>query len=53
MRPVKRKATANLFLLLNTICNLQQLRTTLRDFLNLVLLCNDNGSKGGLKTKVC
>ena len=30
------------FLLLNTIFNLQQLKISLRDFINLVLVCNDN-----------
>ena len=32
----------NLFGLLNTICNLQQLRIPLIDFFNLVLVCSDN-----------
>ena len=45
IRSLKRKAFANLFWLLNTICNLQQLRIPLRDFLNLILVCNDNGTK--------
>ena len=50
---LKRKAFANLFWLLNTICNLQQLRMSLRDFLNLVLVCNDNGPRyGRTKNKV-
>ena len=38
-------AFANLFWLLNTICTLQQLRMPLRDFLNLVLVYNDNGPR--------
>ena len=46
------KDFANLFWLLNTICNLQQLRIPLRYFLNLVLVCNDNGPRyGRTKTK--
>ena len=45
IRSLKRKAFANLFRLLNTICNLQQLRIPLRDFLNVVLVANDNGPR--------
>ena len=36
----------NLFLfLINMIRNLQQVRITLRGFLNLVLVCNDNDAR--------
>ena len=53
IRSLKRKALANLFWLLSTICNLQQLRMPLKDFRNLVLVWNDNGPKlGRTKTKV-
>ena len=41
----KTKSFANLFRFLNTICNLQPLRMPLRDFLNLVIVCNGNGLK--------
>ena len=43
MRSLKQKTFVNLFWFLNKICNLQQLRIPLRDVLNLVLVCNDNG----------
>ena len=53
IRSLKRKAFANLFWLLNTIYNLQQLIMTLTDFLNLVLVCNDNRPRyGSTKNKV-
>ena len=55
IRSLKWKAFANLFWLLNTIYNLQQLIIimTLRDFLNLVLVCNDNRPRyGSTKNKV-
>ena len=29
------------------MCNLQQLKMSLRDFLNLVLVCNDNDPRNG------
>ena len=52
MWSLKGKAFVNLFWLIKTICNLQQLRVPLRDNLNLVI-CNDNGPRQGrLKTKV-
>ena len=38
---------ANMFWPLSRICNLQQSRIPLRNFLNLVLLCNDNGPRWG------
>ena len=41
----KKKAFANLFRLLNTICHLEQLIIRLKDFINLVLVCNGNGSR--------
>ena len=47
MRSSKRKAFANLFRLLNTICHLRKLRTPLRDFRNLIVVCNDTGPKQG------
>ena len=37
-RSLKREALAYLFCLLNTICNLQQLVISLRDFLNLIII---------------
>ena len=53
IRSLKRKAFANLFWLLNTICNLEQSRMPLGDCLNLVLVYNDTGPRyGRTKNKV-
>ena len=39
---LKRKTFISLFWLLKTICNLKHLKIPLNNFLNLVLLCNEN-----------
>ena len=41
MRSLKRRWLPNLVLLLNTICNLQQLRMFFNKFLDLFLVCKD------------
>ena len=54
MLSLNRKVFANLLSLLNAISKFQQLRISSKDFLNFVLVYNDNsptkGSKGSLGT---
>ena len=54
MLSLTRKVFANLLSLLNAISKFQQLRISLKDFLNFVLVYNDNSprtrSKGSLGT---
>ena len=45
----KTNRADNFFWLLNIFCNLQQLKIPLRDFLNLVLVCNKYGPHRGCK----
>ena len=48
----KTKSFCWFVLTLSKICNLQQLRMPLRDFFNLVLVCNNGPRQGRTKNKV-